>query len=115
VSPNTKLVRNWRMRVEDILESIEKIESYTKNVDSIEFVKDSRTFDAVIRNFEIIGEAAHHVPEDIKLKHPEIPWQILKDFRNKVAHEYFGVDTDIVWRTIQQSLLPLKSKLVKIK
>jgi uncharacterized protein with HEPN domain len=74
------------------------------------FSNDRKTFDAVIRNFEIIGEASHHVPEEIRKQHPDIPWQILKDFRNKVAHEYFGVDHAIVWRTIHQRLLPLKLK-----
>jgi uncharacterized protein with HEPN domain len=93
------------------LECIEHIEEYVSGESFESFSKDRKTFDAVIRNFEIIGEASHHVPEEIRSQYPDIPWQILKDFRNKVAHEYFGVDHAIVWRTIQQRLLPLKPKL----
>ena len=113
MSPKKQL-RNWKLRIQDILESIENIEEYVKGQTLEFFSQDKKTFDAVIRNFEIIGEASHHVPDVIRKTYPEVPWQILKDFRNKVAHEYFGVDRGIVWRTIQQRLLPLKPKLEAI-
>jgi len=64
------------------------------------FKSDTKTVDAVVRNFEIIGEAAAHMPEEIVAGHPEIPWQDMRDMRNVLAHEYFGIDEKIVWETI---------------
>jgi len=84
---------------------------YTRNLDFEQFRFDIKTFDAVVRNFEIIGEAASHVPEEIVADHPEIPWQDMRDMRNALAHEYFGINENIVWDTIQNDLLPLVTQL----
>ena len=100
-------LRKWDLRIRDILESIGRIFEYAQNLDFGEFRSDTKTVDAVVRNFEIIGEAANRVPEEIVLEHPEIPWQDMKDMRNVLAHEYFGINEKIVWETIQEDLPPL--------
>ena len=69
------------------------------------FIKDSKTIDAVIRNFEIIGEAANRLPEDFKDKHNEVDWHRIRGFRNRIVHHYFGIDYSIVWE-IKESYLP---------
>ena len=103
--------RKWDLRIRDILASIERIKEYTRNLDFEQFRSDTKTFDAVVRNFEIIGEAAAHVPEEIVANHPEIPGQDMRDMRNVLAHEYFGINENIVWNTIQDDLLPLVPQL----
>ncbi|MEO6403931.1 MAG: DUF86 domain-containing protein [Ferruginibacter sp.] len=91
--------------VEDIIESALKILEYTKNLSFEEFTKDSRTIDAVIRNFEIIGEAANRMSEDYKDQHPTVDWHRIRGFRNRIVHDYFGIDYSIVW-AIKESFLP---------
>ena len=100
--------------VMDILESIEKIEKYRKAMTYDEFIKDDKTKDAVVRNLEIIGEAANSIPESIREQYPEIPWRSVTDMRNKLIHEYFGVSYLIVWETIEQDLPLMKEKMEEI-
>jgi uncharacterized protein with HEPN domain len=71
------------------------------------FTTDRKTVDAVIRNLIVIGEAAGHVPDDVVFAHPEIPWNDMRDMRNFVIHEYFGVSDKILWDTLQKDLTPL--------
>ncbi len=80
-------------------------------MDFEQFRSDTKTVDAVVRNFEIIGEAAAHVPEEIVADHPEIPWQDMRDMRNVLAHEYFGINENIIWDTIQDDLSRLVPQL----
>jgi hypothetical protein len=75
------------------------------------FAADEWSLDAVLRNLTVIGEAASHVPDEMCAWHPEIPWQDMRDMRNIVVHECFGVDLDVVWRTIQEDLPALISLL----
>ena len=89
--------RNWKLLVEDIIESCNKIILYTDKLTFDEFVGDSKTVDAVVRNFEIIGEAANRLPEDFKDDHPEIDWHRLRGFRYRIVHDYVGIDYSIVW------------------
>ena len=100
--------------IEDIKEAISKIESFTNDMSFDDFIKDDKTMDAVIRNIEIIGEAAKHIPPDIRLKHVEIPWKEIIGTRSKVLHEYFGVDEKILWKTIQEDLPLLKKQIRNI-
>ncbi len=79
-----------------------------------DYENDSRTKDAVERNFEIIGEAASRVSEDFKNAHPQIEWRIIKDFRNFIIHEYFGIDNQIVWDIVENRLPELKKVIEKI-
>ena len=99
--------RKWDLRIKDILSSIERIITYTEGMNFDEFREDTKTVDAVVRNFEIIGEAAARVPEEIVGVHPEIPWREMRDMRNVLAHEYFGIDEKIIWDTIRYDLPPL--------
>jgi uncharacterized protein with HEPN domain len=85
------------MYLEDIQTSMNRIAEYIDGLDFISFKKDYKTVDAVIRNFEIIGEASRNLPDFIKQKKPNIPWQEMYYLRNKVSHEYFGVDYEIIW------------------
>jgi uncharacterized protein with HEPN domain len=98
--------------IEDIIDSGNKILDYTKDLSFDDFIEDSKTVDAVIRNFEIIGEAANRLQEDFKQKHTDIDWHLIKGFRNRIVHDYFGIDYSIVWE-IKVSFLP--SLLAKLK
>jgi uncharacterized protein with HEPN domain len=100
--------------VEDMLEAAQKIQSYTRGFSFEDFLKDERTMDAVVRNFEIIGEAASRVTPDFKQQNPSIPWHKLKGYRNRLIHEYFGVDYQIVWEVIESDLSQLINILVHL-
>ena len=103
--------RTARLYLEDILESSEAIESYTAEIDFELFVNDRKTYSATIREFEIIGEAVGKLPAELKAKAPDTPWQDIKDFRNLLIHEYFGVDAQIVWHTLKHELPVLKKSV----
>lgn len=98
--------RASKLLVADILDSAAKIQAYTEGLTYEAFSGDSKTVDAVIRNFEIIGEAANRLPEEFKESHPEIDWQRIRGFRNRIVHDYFGIDYSIVWR-IKETFLPI--------
>lgn len=91
--------------LEDIIDSGRKIMDYTAGLTLDHFINDSKTVDAVIRNFEIIGEAANRLPEEFKEKHPQIDWHKVRGFRNRIVHDYFGIDYSIVW-VIKETFLP---------
>lgn len=96
--------RSDRLYCHDILESGAAIQSYVEGIDFATFVRDRMRYSAVIREFEIIGEAVGKLSTEMKQSYPDIPWLDIKDFRNLLAHEYFGVDLEIVWNTIQNDL-----------
>lgn len=97
--------RGPSLLIEDIIESASKILVYTENLSFEQFTEDSKTIDAVIRNFEIIGEAADRLPENFKDQHPAVDWHRIREFRNRIVHDYFGIDYSIVWE-IKESFLP---------
>ena len=103
--------REWKLFVEDILESIELIESYVHTMELSDFTKDRKTIDAVVRNFEIIGEASKFIPENIKNKYADIDWKGIIGLRNRIAHEYFGISVPIVWDIIKTELPRLKNQM----
>jgi len=92
-----KTARTYLHFLEDIELSMLRIQEYLKDMDSISFRKDYKTVDAVIRNFEIIGEATKNLPPEFKEKHHQLPWDEMYRMRNKISHEYFGVDYQILW------------------
>ena len=96
--------RDNKLLLLDILEAAKKIKKYTAGFDRSTFDSDDKTVDAVIRNFEIIGEAANRVENAFKVTHSQIEWERLCGFRNRLIHEYFGVDHDIVWDIISNYL-----------
>jgi len=107
--------RSPGLLVEDILESIEKIERYTEGMTQNSFQNDEKTADAVVRNLEIIGEAAGRLPEDFINRHSEIEWIKIVGLRNRIVHEYFGVDLQIIWQIIKKDLPAFKNSLIYIR
>ncbi|AVM72949.1 HepT-like ribonuclease domain-containing protein [Magnetospirillum gryphiswaldense] len=103
--------KDWRVRVEDMLEAIDRIESYVDGMNTAQFVADSRTQDAVIRNLEILGEASKRIPFDIIQRHPELPWSRIGDMRNILVHEYHSVDPEIILDAARNDLPPLVAPL----
>jgi len=106
--------RTPKLLLEDIIESAEKILQYTKGISFEEFSKDNKTVDAVIRNFEIIGEASNLLPDEIKDKYSEIDWHRIRGFRNRIVHDYFGVDLQIIWKIIFDQIPGLITEISKI-
>ncbi len=106
--------RDAKLLVADILESIAKIKLYTQSHTFETFTADSKTIDAVIRNFEVIGEAANRLPEKFKDNHTQIEWFRIRGFRNRIVHDYMGIDYQIIWTIIENNLDQLDTDLQKI-
>jgi uncharacterized protein with HEPN domain len=103
--------RGVRLYLADIIDAIERIQHYTRGTSAQDFVRDGKTVDAVLRNISVIGEAAANIPEELKVAHPEIPWKEMIGMRNKVIHEYFGVDGEILWKTVSDDLVCLEKEV----
>jgi uncharacterized protein with HEPN domain len=101
--------------IEDIAESIDKIERYIHGLDRDAFLGDEKTVDSVVRNLEIIGEAANRLPVEFKSRHPEIEWHRIVGLRNRIVHDYFGIDLDIVWEILQAELPGFKAKVSALR
>lgn len=107
--------RNDDLLIEDIISSCNKILDYTKDFSEEEFKEDDKTIDAVIRNFEIIGEPSNKLSESFKDKNPQIDWFKMTGLRNRLIHDYMGIDLSIIWSVIQNYLPGLKLALENIK
>jgi len=97
-----------------ILESIEWIEKDTKGMSKEDFLGNVPIQDAVVRRTEIIGEAIRNLPSDLKKESSDVPWQDIMDMRNKIIHEYFGVDLELVWEVVKKDVPELKEKVQEI-
>ncbi len=97
-----------------ILESIETIEKYSKNLSEKTFLKSSEKQDSIVRRLEIIGEAVKNLPEEFKIEHPDIEWNKIMGTRNILIHHYFGIDLEIVWDTVVKSLPEFKKKIEEL-
>jgi uncharacterized protein with HEPN domain len=106
--------RQPHLLVSDIIESGDKILNYTATLSFEDFITDHKTVDAVIRNFEIIGEASNRLSEEFKENHPDIDWHRIRGFRNRIVHDYFGIDYTIVWQVKETFLPHLLEKLRSI-
>jgi uncharacterized protein with HEPN domain len=95
-------------------EAAEKILKYTKGLSFEDFLTDDKTIDAVVRNFEIIGEASLRIDEDFRLENPQIEWKKLRGFRNRIVHDYFGIDFEIVWSILSEDLEELVFQLEQL-
>ncbi|OIQ92771.1 hypothetical protein GALL_252920 [mine drainage metagenome] len=103
--------KDWRVRIEDMLDALEKIERFTRDMNERDFCEDDRSIDAVVRNLEILGEAAHRIPFDVIQRHPDIPWSHLTEARHILVHEYHSVDPGLIWATIEHDLTGLTGPL----
>ena len=108
------MIREYLDYVEDMLHEIESIEFFNKDIDFSNFLNDKKTYYATIRALEIIGEASKKIPDFIRIKYPQIPWIDISAMRNKLTHEYFGVNLEVVWFTIKNDLISLKPILQEI-
>jgi len=106
--------REWKLFIEDILESIRLIKNYVENMDFDDFKKDRKTIDAVVRNFEIIGEASRFIPDEIKRKYENVDWKAIVGLRNRIAHEYFDISLSIVWHIVAEELQILEEQMKEI-
>jgi uncharacterized protein with HEPN domain len=106
--------RDPRLYLDDILEAIAQIREYTASTDYEAFARDRKTQDAVVRNLEIIGEAAGRLPESIKNSAMDIEWRKIMGLRNILAHEYFGISLPVVWDVVQNKLEPLGTACRKL-
>ena len=106
--------RNPNLYLADIMESGNAIVEYTRGMSFEEFRADRKTCSAVIREFEVIGEAVGKLPDTLKDRHRDVEWQDIRDFRNLLVHEYFGVDLGIVWKVVREDLPGLLSGLTQI-
>ena len=103
--------REWRFRLNHIQDSTEKILRYVRGMDFDTFSEDEIRIDAVIRNFEIIGEAVRYIPDEFKASHPHIDWQDMANMRNRLIHGYSDINLDTIWSTIANDLPPLLSSI----
>jgi len=106
--------RDYKVFLEDILEAIKKIRSYTTSLSLESFSKDEKSMDAVVRNLEVIGEAIKNVPEDVRLRYPDVEWKRIAGLRDILIHEYFGIDVVIIWDIIQNKLPFLETQVEQI-
>ena len=103
---------NIQFNLQSLLDAIEKIDIYSHTFsDADDFYHDSKSFDATMMQFVVIGEIVARLDDDYKQTHNTIPWQKVKDFRNIIAHDYFGIDADEIWSIIQNHLLPLRDNI----
>ncbi len=103
--------REWRFYLNDMTDFASKVLSYTEGMEQDEFAESALTYDATLRNLELIGEAATHIPDQIRTAHPEIPWRMIIATRNRLIHGYLGIDNDTLWSIIRDDIPELLSKL----
>lgn len=106
--------RDYRVYLDDIVAAIDKIAEFTKGISQEQFLEDTKTFDAVIRNLEIVGEAVKKIPKEVRCQYAEIEWRKVAGLRDLLIHEYFAVDTDIIWDVVTNKLPLLRRQVVKM-
>ena len=116
MSDTGRTAREWRFYVKDMIGFCERILAYTAEMDRRTFVAEVLTYDATLRNLELIGEAATHVPAEIRAEYAEIPWQAIIGARNRLIHGYAGIDNDVIWTMVEDAvpkLLPALRHLLE--
>jgi uncharacterized protein with HEPN domain len=106
--------REWGDYIQDIFEALGEVKDFTAGLQYEDFVKDKKTINAVVRSLEVIGEATKKIPDNIRLKYPEIPWKRMAGMRDKLIHEYFGIDLEIVWEVTNSELPPIEPLIQKV-
>jgi uncharacterized protein with HEPN domain len=107
--------REWGFYLDDMIAFAEKVITYTKDFDQARFIGSGLNYDAALRNLELIGEAATHVPESVRNAHPQIPWRLVIAIRNRLIHGYLGIDNDVLWTIIQDDVPLLLAELRTLK
>jgi uncharacterized protein with HEPN domain len=104
-------VREWRFYLHDMIGFAEKVVTYTDGFDQAGFVSSGLNYDATLRNLELIGEAATHVPDSVRATAPQIPWRLIVATRNRLVHGYLGIDNDVLWTIIREDIPELLDQL----
>ena len=107
--------REWRFYIDDMIDFAEKVLAYTGGLDQAGFEARGLTYDATLRNLELIGEAATRIPEEVRAAHPEIPWRMIIATRNRIIQGYLGIDDDTLWSVVQDDVPELLSLLRALK
>lgn len=107
--------REWRFYLDDMIDFAEKVLAYTAGLDQPGFVASGLTYDATARNLELLGEAASHIPPEIRESVSEIPWRQIIATRNRLIHAYLGIDNDILWNIVEQDIPGLLQQLKNLK
>ena len=106
--------RDWRLRLDDMLDAAQTAISLADGLEKDDFVGDRVLVDAAIKNLSVLGEAATRVPDEVAEQWPNLPWRMMRDMRNFIVHEYFGVSSDVVWGTIREDLPDVVDELRRI-
>lgn len=106
--------REWRFYKDDMLQFAENVLAYTEGLTQEEFIKTGLNYDATLRNLELIGEAATHIPESVRVAYPEVPWRKIIATRNRLIHGYLGIDNDVLWSIIKSDMPKLLMELNKV-
>lgn len=107
--------REWRFYLEDMIGFAEKAIAYTAGLDQAAFVASGLNYDATVRNLELIGDAATHIPEGVRAANPQLPWRLIIATRNRLIHGYLGIDNDTLWSIVQDDIPDLLPKLRQLK
>ncbi|MFC4427698.1 HepT-like ribonuclease domain-containing protein [Deinococcus navajonensis] len=110
-APHSHRDKRWRWRVFDLLTALDRAVAYTSGLSMMAFVADERTRDAVLRNLAQLGETTKFIPQSVQDRTPTVPWALLRDIRNMVAHDYFGIDPVLIWHTARMELPALRPAL----
>ncbi len=103
--------RDYKVYLDDILEAIDKIRTYTAGMSADSFAADNKTLDAVLRNLEVIGEAVKRIPDEIRLQHQQVEWKKIAGLRDILIHQYFGIDAEIIWDVVHNKLPELERQI----
>ena len=114
MSERGESTRHWQFYVQDMIDFAERAVGYTAGFDQETFTSNDRTYDATLRNLELIGEAATHVPKEVREANPQIKWRQVIAVRNRLAHGYLGLDDDVIWDIVQTDLPDLLTKLRRL-
>lgn len=109
------VLREWRFYIGDMIVFATKVMTYTKGLDQKSFIASELNFDATLRNLELIGEAATHIPEPIRANHPRVAWRKVIATRNRLIHGYLGIDNDILWSIVRDDIPTLLESLNEIE
>ncbi len=107
--------REWGDYLTDILQAVSEVDEFTHGMTYNNFLRDKKTINAVIRSLEIMGEAAKRIPDEVRIRHPEIPWKYMTGMRDKLIHEYSGIDLETVWDVIKDELPPIRPLLERME